>query len=305
MSSLADADSLQPDWTGALTPSGNLRRRSAVSKGIELSAVAAAVIAIGMLAVVVEGVAQRGVSAISLGFLIHNPQGLSGGGGIANALLGTAEIVIVAGLLAIPVGVLTGLFLTEFVGPRSRPGRALKLALDLMQGLPTIIVALFIFGLIVIPEHEESGIAGSVALAIVALPLIARASQEVLQLVPGSLREAADSLGVARWRTVVGVILPTAMGGITTGSILALARCAGETAPLLICDSIYNPDTTQLNIFHGVPNIPMYIFNASDAISPNAITAAWGAAFVLLVCILLTNIGARVLLARSRRKMLA
>jgi phosphate transport system permease protein len=305
VSSLAETDALQPDWTGPLTPSGNLRRREAVSKAIELGAIAAAAIAIGMLAVVVEGVAQRGASALSLGFLVHNPVGLSGGGGIANCLLGTAEIVVCAGVLAIPVGVLTGLFLTEFVGPRSRTGRALKLALDLMQGLPTIIVGLFIFGLLVIPEHAESGLAGSVALAIIALPLIARSSQEVLQLVPGSLREAADALGVARWRTVLGVILPTALGGITTGSILALARCAGETAPLLICDSIYNPNGTQLNIFHGVPNIPMYIFNASDAISPNAITAAWGAALVLLTCILITNIGARVLLARSRRRMLA
>jgi phosphate transport system permease protein len=305
VSSLAETDALQPDWTGPLTPSGNLRRREAVSKAIELGAIAAAAIAIGMLAVVVEGVAQRGASALSLGFLVDNPVGLSGGGGIANCLLGTAEIVVCAGVLAIPVGVLTGLFLTEFVGPRSRTGRALKLALDLMQGLPTIIVGLFIFGLLVIPEHAESGLAGSMALAIIALPLIARSSQEVLQLVPGSLREAADALGVARWRTVLGVILPTALGGITTGSILALARCAGETAPLLICDSIYNPNGTELNIFHGVPNIPMYIFTATDQISPNAITAAWGAALVLLACILITNIGARVLLARSRRRMLA
>jgi phosphate transport system permease protein len=305
VSALGDTDTMGPDWTGPLTASGNLRRRAAVSKAIELGAIAAAVLAVGMLAVVVEGVAQRGASALSLGFLVHNPVGLSGAGGIANALLGTGVIVAVAGLLAIPVGVLTGLYLTEFAGPRSRSGRALKLALDLMQGLPTIIVALFIFGLIVIPQGKESGLAGSVALAIIALPLVARASQEVLQLVPGSLREAADALGVARWRTVLGVILPTAMGGIATGSILALARCAGETAPLLICNSLYNPASTQLNVFHGVPNIPMYIYTATNAISPNAITAAWGAALVLLVCILFANIGARVLLARSRRKILA
>lgn len=304
MSPSADPDALQPDWTGPLTASGNLRRRAAVSKVIELGAIAAALLAVGMLAVVVEGVAQRGASALSLGFLFHNPTGLGGGGGIANALLGTAEIVFFAGVLAIPIGVLTGLYLTEFAGPRSRSGRALKLALDLMQGLPTIIVALFIFGLIVIPQGKESGLAGSVALAIIALPLIARSSQEVLQLVPGSLREAADALGVARWRTVLGVILPTAMGGIATASILALARCAGETAPLLILNSIYNPAATQLNIFHGVPNIPMYIFTATNAVSPDAITAAWGAALVLLTCILLTNIGARVLLARSRRRMM-
>jgi phosphate transport system permease protein len=304
MTSLADTEA-PPDWTGPLTASGNLRRRAAVSKAVELGAIAAAFVAVGMLVVVVEGVIQRGAGALSLGFVVHNPAGVSGAGGIANALLGTFELVAFAGLLAIPVGVLTGLYLTEFAGARSRSGRALKLALDLMQGLPTIVVALFIFGLIVIPQGKESGYAASVALAIIALPLIARSSQEVLQLVPGSLREAADALGVARWRTVLGVILPTAMGGIATGSILALARVAGETAPVLILNSLYNPASTQLNIFHGVPTIPMYIFFAADSIDPNALTAAWGAAFVLLACILLANIGARILLARSRRKMLA
>jgi phosphate transport system permease protein len=174
-----------------------------------------------------------------------------------------------------------------------------------LQGLPTIIVALFIYGLIVIPARQESGLAGAIALAIVILPLTARASQEVLQVVPVSLREAADALGVARWRTVLTVILPTAMGGIATGAILAVARAAGETAPLLICNSLYDQGATQLNLFtHGVPSIPMYIFFSSDSSDPQAFTLGWGAAFVLLTCILLANIGARVLLARSRRKML-
>jgi phosphate transport system permease protein len=118
-----------------------------------------------------------------------------------------------------------------------------------------------VFALIVAPTGQESGFAGSVALAIVMLPLIARSSYEVLLLVPSSLREAADSLGVERWRAVRSVILPAAMGGIATGAILSVARAAGETAPLLFVNSIYNPNTTQLVIFgHGVPNIPIYIF---------------------------------------------
>ena len=166
MTSLADTEA-PPDWTGPLTASGNLRRRAAVSKAIELGAVAAAIVAVGMLIVVVEGVIQRGAGALSFGFVVHNAAGVSGAGGIANALLGTGELVAFAGLLAIPVGVLTGLYLTEFAGASSRSGRALKLALDLMQGLPTIVVALFIFGLIVIPQGKESGYAASVALAIV------------------------------------------------------------------------------------------------------------------------------------------
>jgi phosphate transport system permease protein len=251
---------------------------------------------------VVYGVVSRGASVLSLDFLINNPVGLAGGG-IANALLGTILIVALGAVIAIPIGVLTGLYLTEFAGPRSRLGSGLKLVLDLMQGLPTIVIGLFIYGLIVLPTSKESGFAGSLALAIVMLPLIARASQEVLLLVPNALREAADALGVSRWRTVLGVILPSAMGGIATGVILSIARAAGETAPLLFADGIFNPGTTELNLFgHGVPNIPMLILSTSDLAFPQALARAWGAAFVLLVAILLANIGARVLLRRSRAR---
>jgi phosphate transport system permease protein len=136
------------------------------------------------------------------------------------------------------------------------------------------------------------------------LPLIARSSQEVLLLVPSPLREAADALGVERWRTVRGVILPAAMGGIATGAILSIARAAGETAPLLFVDSIYNPTATQFVIFgHGVPSIPIYIYTTFDLPSETAVTAAWGAALVLLAFILIANICARVLLARTRARM--
>jgi phosphate transport system permease protein len=293
-----------PDWTGPLVASGNLRRRAAVSRAVEVGATAAAVIGVAMLALVVGGVVSHGVSALSLGFLTHNTAGQIGGG-IANDLLGTAVIVALAALIAVPVGILTGLYVTEFAGPQSRSGRVLTLAMDLLQGLPTIVVGLFIYGLIVLPEHKETGFAGSVALSIVMLPLVARASQEVLLLVPDTLRDAADALGVNRWRTVVGVIIPTAAGGIATGAILAIARAAGETAPLLICDSIYPTQATVLNPFgHGTPNIPEYILGVfNNAINSQSLAGAWGAAFVLLALILLANIGARLLLARSRRKM--
>jgi len=173
----------------------------------------------------------------------------------------------------------------------------------MMQGLPTIVVGLFVYGLIVIPQHRESGFAGAVALSIVMLPLMARASQEVLLLVPGSLREAADALGVNRWRTVLTVILPAAVGGLVTGAILAIARAAGETAPLLICDAIYNPTATTFNLFHGVPSVPMYIYTTFDLPLADAVARTWAAALVLMIFILLANIGARLVLARSRTKM--
>jgi phosphate transport system permease protein len=290
------------DPTAPLLPTGNLRRRSLVSRLLETSAVSSAAIAVAALAIVTYSVASKGASQLSPSFVTSNPVGLVGGG-IANYLLGTILIVTFATLIALPIGILCALYLTEVSTPRSRSGRALSFLLDLMQGLPTVVAGLFVFGLVVKAQGKETGWAASVALAIVMLPLIARSSQGVLQQVPSSLREAADALGVERWRTVLGVILPTAVGGITTGAILAIARAAGETAPVLLCDSLFNPNSTQLNIFgQGIPNIPMLILTTSDQAVPEAFPRAWGAAFALLVVILLANIGARVLLARSRAK---
>ncbi len=290
------------DPTAPLTPSGNLRRRAVVDRFVQIVATTAAFAAVAVLVIVVYGVVVRGAAALNLGFVFTNPQGLASGG-IANALLGTLEVVAAAAVIALPLGILTGLYLTEFAGARSRTARILKLALDMMQGLPTIVVGLFVYGLIVIPMHTESGFAGAIALSIVMLPLIARASQEVLLLVPGTLREAADALGVNRWRAVVTVILPVATGGIVTGAILAIARAAGETAPLLICDSLFNPTSTSFNLFHGVPSIPMLIYTSYDLPLASAVTRAWGAALVLMIFILLANIVARLVLARSRAKM--
>jgi phosphate transport system permease protein len=303
VTSLADTEPATPDWTGPLTATGNLRRRELVSRTFTGTATAAAAAAVAMLVIIVFDVVSKGLKVVSFSFVTHNAQGAVGGG-IANALIGTAVIVAFASILATPIGILTGLYLSEFAQTSSRLGRILKLALDLLQGLPTIIVGLFVYGLIVLSEHKQTGFAAAVALAIVILPLIARSSQEVLALVPGSLRDAADALGVNRWRTVVGVILPTAAGGITTGAILAIARAAGETAPLLVCNSVYDPNATQFNIFgHGVPSIPMYIFQAFQLPGSDPINHVWAAASVMLMFILLANIGARILVARSRRKL--
>jgi phosphate transport system permease protein len=300
-----DRDPTLPDPTAPLTPSGNLRRRATFSRCVEVAATSAAVIAVALLGWVVYTVVAKGAPAVNWTFITSNPSGLTGGG-IANALIGTTLIVAFGAVIAIPIGVLTGLYLTEFAGPRSRTAQILKLVLDILQGLPTIIAGVVVYGLLVATTHQNSGFAGSVALSIVMLPLIARSSQEVLLLVPGTLREAADALGVDRWRTVLGVILPTAAGGIATGAILSIARAAGETAPLLFVDSLYNPNATQLNIFgHGVPNIPIYILTTYDLPDPSAQTRAWGAALVLLTLILIANVCARLLLARSRRKMMA
>lgn len=290
-----------PDPTAPLTPSGNLRRRRVINAFVELGANASALLAVGALGVVIASVVVRGAKALSIDFVTKSPPLFGGpGGGIAPAIVGTALLATVATAIAMPIAVLVAVYLTEFAGPRT--ARPIRLALDLLNGLPTVVVGLFVFGLLV-AGHHQSGIAGSVALAIIMLPLIARASQEMLLLVPDHLREAADALGVSRWRTVVGVVLPAALGGIVTGTLLAVARAAGETAPLIFTSSIYSNQMT-FNIFgNALPNIPVSIFQLSEQPDPAGYARAWGAALVLLIFILVTNIGARALLARSRAKM--
>jgi phosphate transport system permease protein len=286
-----------------LKASGNLRRRALVSRLLAGAATATALGAVAVLAIVVVGVAIKGAHALSFSFLTTDPSVFGGsGGGIASAIVGSALIVALATVMTVPVAVLCALYLTEFARPGSRVARTIRAALDLMQGLPTVVVGLFVFGFLVKPTHTESGFAGSVALAIIMLPLIARSAQEMLLLVSDDLREAADALGVNRWRTVLGVVLPAAVGGIVTGTILAVARAAGETAPLLFVDSVYTNATT-LNLFgHGVPNIPVLIWTSSESADPNGLTRAWGAALALLAVILVANIGARLMLAHSRSR---
>ncbi|HEU0317796.1 MAG TPA: phosphate ABC transporter permease PstA [Solirubrobacteraceae bacterium] len=281
------------DHARPLTASGNLRRRQRVSRLAEGTATAAAVTAVGLLGVLLWSVVSRGASVLSLDFLTSEQTG------IAPEILGTGLIVGAATVMAMPIGVLVALFTTEFAAPR--PTRAIRLALDLLNGLPSIVVGLFVFGLLVV-GHGQSGFSGSVALAVIMLPLIARSSEEVLALVPRSISEAADALGVSRWRTVLGVMLPTALGGIITGTVLAVARAAGETAPLFLVDSIYDPQKISFNLFGPVPNIPVSIFQASEAADPNGFARAWGEAFVLLVFILVSGLAARILFARSRAK---
>jgi phosphate transport system permease protein len=288
------------DPAAPLTPTGNLVRRRRMNVAAEATALAAAVLAVGLLAIMVASVVRRGAGAISLDFLTKAPPLFGGpGGGIAPAIIGTALIVAVATALAMPIGILVAVYVTEFA-PR-RWAAAIRLCLDLLNGLPSIVIGLFVFGLLV-AGHHQSGFAGSVGLAIIMLPLIARATEEMLLLVPSTLREAADALGVSRWRTIVGVILPSAAGGILTGTLLAIARAAGETAPLIFVSSIYK-NGTSLDLFgQALPNIPVSIFVLSEQADPAGFTRAWGAALVLLGFILAINIGARAMFARSRAR---
>jgi phosphate transport system permease protein len=284
-----------------LKPSGGLRRRKIVNRIMETVGWAAALSAVGVLFVVIISVAVRAWPALSWDFLTK-PPALFGqaGGGISSAIVGSALIVALATALALPVGILIGIYLTEFA-PRYI-AQPVQLVLDILNGLPTIVTGIFVYGLLVI-GHGQSAYAAGFALAIVMLPLVARASQETLLLVPSALREGSLALGVSRWRSVVGVILPTTLGGILTGAVLAVARAAGETAPLLFTCSIFQLGTVTTDVTKSMPNIPVLIFTYSEQPDPALHEQAWGAALVLMVFVLVSSLSAKALLARSRRKL--
>ena len=280
---------------------GNLRRRRRIDLAMRGVATAAAAVAVAILAIVIISVASQGASQLSISFITKDPvQGLGTvGGGIASAIVGSALIVAVATAMALPMGVLIAIYLTEFSKPRT--ARPIRLALDLLNGMPSIVIALFVYGLLV-KGRQETGFAAAFALAIIMVPLLARTTQEMLLLVPRELRDASHALGISRWRTIVGIVLPGALGGILTGTVLAVARAAGETAPMLLLDALFNNSTT-VNVFGtGVPNIPYIIFTDSESSFPADHARAWGAALVLIAFILVGNLTARAMLARKRRQ---
>jgi phosphate transport system permease protein len=201
--------------------------------------------------------------------------------------------------MALPLGILVAIYVSEFAPPSLQ--RVVRLALDVLNGVPSIVIGIFVFALLVVGRHQ-SAIAGSIALAIIMLPLVARATQEVLALVPRDLREASFALGVSRWRTVLSVVLPTCMGGILTGTTLAVARAAGETAPILFTSSIA-PTYVSTDVSKAVATIPFVIFTYAEAPDPALNAQAWAAAFILIMFVLVSSLGARALLARSRRKL--
>jgi phosphate transport system permease protein len=284
------------DPTQPLVATGNLRRRHLVSRFAQGLAIAAAVAAVAVLVIVVYAVVSHGISAISWDFITKGEPD-----GIGPTLVGTGIIVGIATLIALPFGVLIALYLSEYAGGRG--SRLVKLLMDVMNGLPSIIIALFIYTLIVKPTHNQSGLAAAVALSIIEVPLIARGTQEVLNLVPGAQREAADALGVARWRSVLTIILPAALGGIVTATLLSVARAAGETAPVLLISSLGHGESFQFNPLHALPNVPVRIFQLSEEANPEGFTEAWGLSLVLIAIILVLGLSSRALLNRSKRKL--
>jgi phosphate transport system permease protein len=284
----------------SLAPSRRTRRRKLVNRLMEALATLASVAAVGVLALVVASVAVRGAKALDWNFFTQTAATFGQtGGGVANALVGSLVLVAVATAMALPVGILVALYVSEFAPPRI--GNGVRLVLDVLNGLPSIILGIFVFGLLVLGSGQAAW-KGSFALSIIMLPLIARATMEVLALVPGTLREGALALGASRWRTVLGIVLPTSFGGILTGTVLAVARAAGETAPLLFTTSIAANAVTW-DPRQPVLSIPLAIFQLSESPDPADHARAWALALVLISFVLITSLFARALLQRSRRKL--
>ena len=285
----------------SLKATGRLRRRQLVNKGMGALAIGAALLAVAVLAIVVISVASRGAGSLNLAFFTQNQaQGFNHkGGGVLFAIVGSAVLVGIATLIALPLGVLIAIYISELAPPRF--ARVARMALDISNGIPTIVIGIFVFTMLV-AAHGQSAFAGSIGLAIIMLPLIARATEEVLLLVPSSQREASLALGVSRWLTTVQVVIPSALGGILTGTTLAIARAAGETAPLLFLTSLGASGNADANQFHPLQSLTLVIFTYSD-LDPAYQSKALAAAFTLMCFVLFTSLAAKLALARYRKKL--
>ncbi|MBV7696867.1 phosphate ABC transporter permease PstA [Streptomyces sp. TRM70350] len=247
------------------------------------------------LASLVYETVKRGVKVLDGYFLTHS-MGLVAdsepGGGIYHAIIGSLEQVGLATLIAAPIGVLTAIYLVEY--GRGNLARAVTFFVDVMTGIPSIVAGLFILSVMLFFEMQPFGFAGSCALAILMMPVVVRSTEEMLKLVPNELREASLALGVPKWRTILKVVLPTSLGGITTGIMLAIARIAGETAPVLLL--VWGTSFINNNPFEGPQQaLPLYIYQqyANSAGYGAAYDRAWAASLTLIAFVMILNLAAR------------
>jgi phosphate transport system permease protein len=273
--------------------------RKVADLAVKVLATFAALLGIFFLGWILFEVARRGVAAFDLAFFtaLPAPPGAPGGG-LANAVVGTLIITALATVLGVPLGVLAGVYLAE-VSRGTRRAAAIRFVVNTMMGLPSIIVGLFVYTLLVLPLGRFSGLAGAVALAIIMLPVVARTADDMLALVPNSLREAALALGAPRWKVTFSIVFRAARAGLVTGVLLAIARVSGETAPLLFTalNSVYWPSS----LLEPMGNLTVTIFNY--AMSPYADwqRAAWGASLLIMAAVLGTTVLARLVFRERRR----
>ncbi|MHB1613504.1 MAG: phosphate ABC transporter permease PstA [Actinomycetes bacterium] len=258
---------------------------------------AALLMALIPLVLVLGYTVAQGMHRFDATFLLHSMRNVAEqqpGGGAYQAILGTIEQVGIAAALAVPIGLGVAVYLAEY-GHAARLGRAVGLVVDVMTGLPSIVAGLFIYAFwILLLGFSFSGFAGSLALAVLMLPTVVRSTEEIIRLVPHGLREASLALGVPVWRTILKVVLPTALTGIVTGVMLGIARVIGETAPLLL--TVFGNPSINADPFSGAQSgLPLFIFNEAQQPYPAAIDRAWAAALALVLIILGLNVAARLL----------
>jgi phosphate transport system permease protein len=278
--------------------SARRRRTDMIMRGLLLTGT---LIALVPLVLVVYYLIKQGAGALDWSFFTTDPTGrfLGDPGGIKSAIVGTIVIVVIASLIAVPLGIGVALYLVEY-GKKSWFANTVRYFVDVMTGVPSIVFGLFIYIVLVLTGvgGTFAGWKGSVALALLMLPVVTRSAEVVLNLVPNSLREAALALGAPRWRVVFRIVLPTALPGLVTGSLLAIARGAGETAPLLFTAFAVNATTwdpgQQMN------SLPIQIFNDVRQAQSNIVERAWGAALTLVAMVLILTLVARLIQRRSR-----
>jgi phosphate transport system permease protein len=284
--------------SGNLADSSTFGRRKLVDKVMTAVAYVCAFLAFIPLVAITFEVVRRGLPAWDLDFFTGLPSTYGDGGGMSNAIIGSVIIVGMAGLMAIPVGILSGIYLAEYGD--NRLGNALRFVADVMTGAPSVVIGILAYSVFVVATGRSAAIFGSVALAILVLPVIVRATEEIIRLVPGDLNEASLALGIPRWKTILRVVVPTALGGIVTGVILAMARAAGETAPLLF--AIGSSNFLNTNPLDGpMAALPVIIYQQS-AYGGEVLQNAWGGALLLFLVVVLLNLMARFLFkGRSAR----
>lgn len=280
-----------PLWT--LVKEG---RRNAVDRLATGLVWSAFLVTLAPLVWLVWNVLDEGLSTINPQFLMYSMRSVIGDaqGGLYHALMGTLVITLIALAISVPVGVFAAIYLIEY-GKKNKLSRAITFLVDVMTGIPSIVAGLFAFALFsfIVGPGTRMGLSGAVALSLLMIPTVVRTTEEMLRLVPDELREAAYALGVPKWRTICKVVLPTAVGGIVTGVMLAIARVIGETAPLLVAAGFTNSvNTDPLN--DSMMTLPVFIYTQYTQATPKGTAYAWGGALVLIVLVMSLNLIARV-----------
>jgi phosphate transport system permease protein len=275
-------------------------RRRAVDRVATSGALLALLLTLLPLAFVIGYVIKEGKTRFSLNFLTHsmaNIGPLQSNGGIYHAAIGTLEQVLLASLIAVPLGLLVAIYITEYGG--NALATSVRFLVDVMTGIPSIVAGLFVLAFWIIALNQQfTGFAGALALAILELPIVVRTSEEMIRLVPSSLREASYALGVPKWKTVLRIVLPTASTGITTGVMLAIARVIGETAPVLLV--VGGNNFINNNPFSGAQgSLPVFIFQNALTSSTFNVQRAWAAALTLILIVVVLYVAARLLTRRN------